>query len=851
MDWLSLLLIFVASTIVSIMLRPKIKDTSSPGDFRPPEPREGEPIPVVFGTALVSPAVTWFGDVDAKKVKKTVSSVFGLVQDDVPLGYDYYAGMMLTLCHGPIGALLDIYIGEKRVVRQAKWVGDGTMEPPPLGWPDPSFPSLPQEYNEHPTRVSLNLPTLFGGPEEGGGVVGQLDIHWGSNVQGPNDYLAVWWGVDILPNYRNLAYVVLRRMNMGKSPTPSPWKFVIKRIPDGLDQTDYTEIGDGTANGAEILYEILTHRIWGLGKPSTDIDVDSFKTAAETLHDEGLGYSGVMADKSEAWQKIQDILNHINGVVFQHPLTGLISIKLIRDDYVLNDLVELDESNSIIDEYKRGSWAETVNETQVQFTDAARRFSDAAAQAQNIAAITLMDEVISNTISLPGLTTHSLAQKAAERSNRATSYPLTRCRIRTNRIAYAFHPGMPFKLTYADYGLSESVFRVVSVNYGSLVDGMIEINSVEDLWDLDYQAYADPDDLEDLEPCGPLPLLVTGYDPGDDPAAVYGNGLTKIFEVPYWHVGAYGRAWVHQSRGNGNDLYWEAWVAIQGVNRNRIETAAPFNATGYLEELLPQTGQPLSEVKIQVYTAGEMNTLTSTDADGLWVGERLLMIDDEIMAWRTVTDLGDGLYEIGGILRGQLDTGVEEHLAGTPVYFYYNSDGADSAIDVSGEDLDAWTQVDVWSLIVFGDGTKKDLNNVPKAGVLITERALAPLPPGNIKIGGAGYAFGYQDWPAVTLGNVTLSWSNRNRSEQTTMVAHDDPSQYTQEGTFTIQVLLNGVKVREWTSVTGNSQEYTWAQRITDDARYSLDVQFRIIPIGTGGEQGVTVTTPAFVMDPT
>jgi hypothetical protein len=103
----------------------------------------------------------------------------------------------------------------------------------------------------------------------------------------------------------------------------------------------------------------------------------------------------------------------------------------------------------------------------------------------------------------------------------------------------------------------------------------------------------------------------------------------------------------------------------------------------------------------------------------------------------------------------------------------------------------------------------------------------------------------------VNLGDLEITWSNRSRTEQETMIAFDDASEFTQEGTFDIEVLLDGVKVREWTSVTGNSQTYTWAQRISDDPRLLLDVQFRFTPIGTAGEEGMKLTTPPIRMDPT
>lgn len=853
MGFWGLLLIFVASAVVSILLRPKIEDTSKPGDFRPVEPREGEPIPVAFGTVLLSPSITWFGDVEAKKVKKTESSLFGLVKDDIPLGYEYYAGMMLVLCWGPIDEILDIHIGEKRVARTAKYIGDGLAQEPEGGWPSPTTPTLPESYPETgmPTRVSINLPDLFGGKDEGGGIVGQIDVHWGSLVQGPNDYLGVWWGADIVPNYRYLSYVVLRRMNMGKSPSPQPWKFVVKRIPDVLGQSDYAMIedvdGNETANAAEVVYELLVDSVWGLGKDPNGIDIASFQAVGQTLHDEDFGYCGTIYSRSEAWPVIQKILEHIDGVLYQDPTTGLIALKLIRDDYSVGDLVELDETNSTIDEYTRGSWAEVVNETQVQFTDVARRFTDGVAQAQNLAAITAMGgEVVTNTYSLKGLSTHEQAQLVAERVNRTTAIPLTRFRVRTNRIAYAFHPGMPFKLSSTEYGITDMVCRVVEVGYGSLIRGEIELSVIQDVWDVSSPAYASPDDLEDLDPCGPLALLVSGYDPSNDPAATYSvNGYTKLFEAPYWHNTSGGRAWIAQSRKGNQDAYWEVYRSLHGAPREKMANTQGFVAVGLLDAQLEMRAA-MRDVSFTVQSAGDMESLTSTDYAGMVAGERLMMIGDEILSWTTIENLGDGQYRISGVWRGVLDTVPVLHPQSTPVFFYYNESGANSAFDITDpDDLDEYTSIQVWPVIVNLDGSSDDPDNVEMSYLLVGERASAPYPPGDIRLEG----YGYEDWPTTTTGDVTLSWAHRSRTGQSELTAQDTGISETLEGTITVEVLIEGEAVREWTGLTGTSQVYTFAQRTTDDADTDKLVKFRITPIGTGSEEGTVRVTPSFTME--
>nr|WP_320132324.1 hypothetical protein [uncultured Holophaga sp.] len=125
-------------------------------------------------------------------------------------------------------------------------------------------------------------------------------------------------------------------------------------------------------------------------------------------------------------------------------------------------------------------------------------------------------------------------------------------------------------------------------------------------------------------------------------------------------------------------------------------------------------------------------------------------------------------------------------------------------------------------------------------------RFYKPYPPGNVKLNSLAYA----SWPASTSGDVTLSWTNRNRLTQGIggqLLAQDDATAATPEGTLKVEVLIGGTTKRTWTGLTGTSQVYTLAQRTADDSDLTKTVQFRITPIN-GSYTGTVRTTPGFVM---
>ena len=125
-------------------------------------------------------------------------------------------------------------------------------------------------------------------------------------------------------------------------------------------------------------------------------------------------------------------------------------------------------------------------------------------------------------------------------------------------------------------------------------------------------------------------------------------------------------------------------------------------------------------------------------------------------------------------------------------------------------------------------------------------RYLKPYPPGNVKLNNLAYA----SWPATTTGDVTLSWSHRARAAQgpgTLLVAQDQATSATPEGTLILEVLIAGTVKRTWTGLTSTSQVYTLAQRTADDADLTKTVQFRVKPVN-GALTGTVRTTPGFVM---
>src|SRR6266496_1391722 len=373
--WL-LALLYIATTALSALLakRPQGPKPSSLGDFNAPTATEDRPIPIPFGTVLLSgPNVVWYGSLSSTKVKKS-AGLFGFGAS-VIVGYRYFMFMWMALCYGPIDALIDIQIGEKSL----RAFPGNNYKGQVFTTIAPSLPAAnPGGHTK--TTFAIDFRMMFGGEFEEGGIVGTADYYFGGDDQESNSAIASKLGLSEAPSYNGLSHIVLRGFNgkgtyFGTSNYIKPWAFMVRRttpkvlIPD-LDTAKYNISGD--MNPAAIIFECLTNEKWGLARPLSRMG-ESWKLVAVALFEEGFGLSFLQDTAGDVDAFIMEIQRHIDAVVYTDPLTGLWEIKLARGDYDPDALIEITESDLIgAPEGGRPSWPETINEMKIQYVERKR-----------------------------------------------------------------------------------------------------------------------------------------------------------------------------------------------------------------------------------------------------------------------------------------------------------------------------------------------------------------------------------------------------------------------------------------------------------------------------------------------
>lgn len=474
MTFLAYVIVFIVTTIVSVALAPKPPKPkpSLLEDFDFPVAEEGRPVPVIFGTMRVTGAnVLWYGDLGTKPIKK--SSMFS----SQTIGYQYYMGVHFGLSHGGLDALTKIEIGDKEA-----WTGSVTA--------NGSF--------------DINQPKLFGGKKREGGIVGTVDVLLGASTQPANGYLTAQIGTP-MPAFRDLTTFVFRNTTanaiitgktggyIGTATYPKPWAFTGRRILTGWNGGTAwysAKAAIGTSmNPAHVLYQCLTDSEWGMGQPTTSLDDTTWMAGADQFYTEGFGLDLLWNQTSSIEDFVVAVLDHVGGLLRFNHSTDKLELKLVRDDYVHGDLELFDEDDiRAVKRCQRQAWGETVNEITLRYTDPTTR-KVTSITVHDLGNIRSQGELIGEVVDYPGVTSHAIAKRCAQRELAARSTPLSQCTLEMTRAFWSYSKGDVFRLNWSPHGIADVVFRVINVKGGTLQDSIIEVECIEDIFGLPTASY--------------------------------------------------------------------------------------------------------------------------------------------------------------------------------------------------------------------------------------------------------------------------------------------------------------------------------------------------------------------------
>jgi len=798
--WWVVLLIQIGVAIAYELIRPKQKfddpEPSGIGDFQFPTIGEGRVIPMVWGTVKIGgPMVAWYGDLDVVAVTKWVRTGW-FSGEDVVVAHKYYLGMQLVLCSGEIDEVLELRFDDLTP-------GDQTII---------ASPDQPTEA----TRVTVDANKLFGGDEKDGGIKGDFDIYHGTASQDPDAYLEDKLSED-LPAWRGITYMVSRRAYLGTSPYIKDVSVVVRRCPNTLGLTGGDENIVGDANPAAMIYDIMTSSPSknGLGLPAGNMDLTSFQEAGATLADEGLGLSMIQDKGTSAKDLIMEIMRHIDATLYVEPTTGLLVLRLIRHDYVEDDLPVLDQDSCDVSAYGRASWGEVKTQIRVTYIDRDDGWIQKSVQAQDLAAIEASGgEISTQTFNLYGYSNATNAQRAAARALAGLAYPIATMSIVANRLTWDLRPGSVFKLTWPTLGITEMICRVLKVNTGDLLSGQVSFEAAEDIFAVTWEGYTVPDSSYWDDPAGVVPSLV------DQGAFLAPYAAIQSLPFPEGTQ----QAFVVAARGYpGITLGYNVW--IDGEDHE----VPIFTPSGTLQGAMTKTST--SFVLDAHRDCVRVESVNGPDFDA---GLNLIVIQDgsgleEIIAFQTSNyDEDNEEITISGLARGGCDTAPTPFAVNTRVWF--TSYGTIlQQINASGSTAMTFQPYNNNGALLIGSCDDTTISAISP------QRRHRVYCPTDVQFNSASY-------PVSITGELTVSWEHRNRlgewgyADSGVTATPEDGTEYALWIYGELDTLLRTV-----TGITAKTYTYLVADEIADSAPLGrLNNHLRVI-LKTSGDAGAAL----------
>lgn len=491
-------------------------------------------------------------------------------------------------------------------------------------------------------------------------------------------------------------------------------------------------------NPAHILYKLCTNKDWRVNISAELLDDTVWRATADTLYDEGFGLSFAWEGTQDARDLIQKVLNHINGYFKPNFSTGKIELRLMRDDYDINSLVELNNSNSSLVEYQRALQEGLTNQIVVKFRDDNEDVKTIT--EDNLAAMQMQGGVIPSEAEYEGVHTPRLAKKLAIRNLRVASSPLAKMTRTCNRVLWNHVKGDMVKITDPIIGITNAPYRIAKIEKGSMLEREITVELIEDVFGLGNAEYDLPNDLTEQ------------YDPSQMLEASH----VELMELPYWVVhfssseaerntlvDGYGYAATLVTR-NPHGAFTFNYDLLQSLDNGIYVDIADgdYSPTGYLDLDVSHTAN------IFVF-----NDLVDLQAQNFDTTSALFgLIDHEIVA---VESWDDETREMV-VRRGCLDTVPEKHAAGARFMLFLSNSANDDTQRFDGDQV-------YYKVIPRGTGSLLAEEDAAAKQITFNSRASRPYPPGQFKINGEYY-------PDNVTGGIEITWAHRDRFLQTVYI---------------------------------------------------------------------------------
>jgi hypothetical protein len=517
-------------------------------------------------------------------------------------------------------------------------------------------------------------------------------------------------------------------------------------------------------NPAHIIYQCVTDPDWGRGLPRELVDNVSFASAANTLYAEGFGLCMKWSQQEDVDAFVQNVIDHIAAAVYTNPVTGLLCLRLLRNDYTPSDLSVFDYAHGLLEvtSVSTASSDAIANEVIVKYHSPVTD-SDKEARAQNIASLNSLGSFFTVTKDYSGLPTADLALRVAARELKINGGGWKRVEFKVDRRGYTIVPGDVLKITAPERGLDQMIVRIATVDQSEIKDDSITIVGTQDIYGLPLQPTSTPQISTFME--------VNRY---PQPARVI-----NTWEAPY-------RDWVKVKGQSFVDNYINDPANFVAQNTSALEVAAEkpssasifyyactsfyrsaFHPGGLIHDWekrnalnfqhVARLKRPIGTTDTTFEISGQSINPSNARIGGAYyicAESNFSVYSEEYVRLDAISmNPGTGVVTVT-VARGCVDTPALMHPGASRFWAIDESIGLVDEL-VSYNDLLGFKALTHTSM---GD---LDVNRAPGTYMSMTARLVRPYPAADFRIN--GYP---RDSTPDLSGDLTITWKHRNRMTQ-------------------------------------------------------------------------------------
>lgn len=758
---------WVVSFAISDYFRQRLpaQTPSGIGDFNIPTATEGRSVPIIPGGTprIRAPNCIYYSDFAAIERTVTTGVIF---REEETIGFTYELALVYALFKGQAQGLTGIWIGEDKVFDHVTDAG-----------------GIPQ------TVVDIDRDDLFGGVDDGGGFVGRVRLFNGDENQAASAFLES--RNPDTPAYRGTCYVVItdqtetKGANIGESNNLRHITYEVQAFSNvasgGLG--DVMGLGNDThfigpdANPISVAYDLWTNQRWGRRRPVSEINTANFAANAQTVYDEGIGFT-LLIDEQTTTDEIQDIIEqHIDGYIGPNPLTGKIEVKLARPDYDIGTVFQVNASNIRgVPKWNKGDWSQTFNRVRIRYTDRAKDWNETHAVEVAPGNRIIQGATLTREVRYQGCHTAEVASKLAAREKKNLAQPASSGQIEVDRTAWQQRPGDVMSFTSAKVFETNLPVRITRAQVGNVVENTMVFDVTADIFGPEISTSVIPPVTDFVPPVQTVePLLAA------DQAAFEAPFVLMRYDA---QPNTIPRVVTLARRASGSPTEYEVIRRVRAVAGGGAYGAfessgfvrAGFTQCGELRNALTgwQAGNGGLTIQVDPIGAASLDNLIGPYSPGQGNAGGLCILEpgtanEEWIATREIVD------DLGGIrleqcYRSAMDTPMLPHAAGTRVWFVWTG-----GMGMPLETYAAGNGVEVKLLPRSPTDaiTEPEATAVPEVAILNTIRNGRPLLPRSVAFNGAEFPstpvsvdFVAQSTPTIILGVlVTLSprmWNNQD-----------------------------------------------------------------------------------------